>query len=196
MFLFAPCSVPIRDSHPKSLKRLYLLVFPLGTRRAYRLNSWPAFRRLLISKGFCMVTKKTLDTADQVRLLLASFTAHVEELLQAQNGPVAVRPLRTAAPAPPPKKIGDHMAMMRAAKAAKSSRANANDGWNVRKFKTDRKRIPASLTPRLREVLRFLIDAKKPVADTLIAKEFGINMVATRAALWRLRKSHLVEMLP
>jgi hypothetical protein len=171
------------------------------------------------------MAKKTLTTVDAVRMATAEYVARIHELLEHAPDAAPVAPVVEAAPKLSPKRkrtkkeIAAHMAKMRAARDAKRAAANppavaaarkakaqskaqqeresrANAGWAVREFKTDRKRVPAKLSPRLRAVLQFLIAANgKTVADARIAKKLDLSVAAVRTALWHLRKQDLAEMV-
>jgi hypothetical protein len=80
--------------------------------------------------------------------------------------------------------------------AAPRAKSRAYDGWKERRFTTSRRRIPSAMTPRLRSVLQFMIDAKKPVSDKQLSRDLDMSIAAARTALYHLRRNGFAEMLP
>jgi hypothetical protein len=100
-------------------------------------------------------------------------------------------------PAPPVETVAETPARRAPTPAAAPrAKSRAFDGWKERRFTTSRRRIPAAMTPRLRSVLEFMIEAKKPVSDKQLSRDLNMTIAAARTALYHLRRNGFAEMLP
>lgn len=120
------------------------------------------------------------DSLDRARIDTAREMVALLDRIQSMLGTVETPPAPVETAEPPPAR----------------EKSRAFDGWKERRFTTSRRRIPSSMTPRLRSVLQFMIDAGKPVSDKQLSKDLNITIASARTALYHLRRNGFATMLP
>lgn len=147
-----------------------------------------------------MKTPGTATTADVVLELASAFAARIARLLE--NEPIESFVDRVNRIVQPDDEKIPIVSMTKPAeRAVKTNGEKTNGKFRENrkipppKFKTDRKRIPRDLSPRLRAIMEVLVEAPRPITDEAIAKRLDMSIAAAHTALWRLRKRRLVDML-